>query len=535
MTRAPDRSRGSRRPAIVAMVVGAGALAALALGAPAPLVGVASALVILVGVLGANAISWPAQIGVVLLVILLVPIRRFEVPLGLPFELEPYRILVALLAVAWVTSLLIDPGVRLRRSGFEGPILAFALAIVASLATNLDSATAEQENVVKSLLFFASFFVLFYAVVSLVHTQRVLDGLLGTLVLGGALVGLFAVIESRTGWNAFDSVGRSIPFLEPAPDVVDEQTRGGRLRVLSSAQHPIALGAALVMLLPLALYLAKRSVASHARSLWWVATACIGLGAVATVSRTSILMLMAVATVFLILRPRPTARWLAIALVPAAVVVHVALPGTIGAFRQAFFPAGGLVADQSTSVGQDGQGRLADLGPAFEAFSQRPLVGQGFATRAPVSGPQLAETLDPLAPSIDGQILDNQWLGMLLETGILGVAAFLWLVLAAAVAFGREARRHSGPRGLMLVSIAASVSAFGVGMFFFDAFAFVQVTLLFFVLLALGASGVLLGRALPGPSEGDPVPHRPTRRRAGAGAGADPDRDLVVGTGRVTE
>jgi O-antigen ligase len=191
---------------------------------------------------------------------------------------------------------------------------------------------------------------------------------------------------------------------------------------------------------------------------------------------------------------------LAIAVIPAAVVVHVALPGTIGAFREAFFPEGGLVANQSTSVGQAGQGRVADLGPALDAFAQRPLFGQGFATRPTASGAEPAETIDPLTASLDGQILDNQWLGMLLETGILGVAALLWLVLAASVAFGKKARHRSDTRGLMLLSIAASVSAFGVGMFFFDAFAFVQVTLLFFVLLALGASAVLLdnGRASPG-------------------------------------
>ena len=41
-----------------------------------------------------------------------------------------------------------------------------------------------------------------------------------------------------------------------------------------------------------------------------------------------------------------------------------------------------------------------------------------------------------------------------------------------------------------MAALAASVIAFGVGMLTFDAFAFIQVTFLFFMLLALGAAAL---------------------------------------------
>ncbi len=44
-----------------------------------------------------------------ILVILFIPIRRYSLPGNLPFELEPYRLLVALLLVGWGASLLVDP------------------------------------------------------------------------------------------------------------------------------------------------------------------------------------------------------------------------------------------------------------------------------------------------------------------------------------------------------------------------------------------------------------------------------------------
>ncbi len=50
-----------------------------------------------------------------------------------------------------------------------------------------------------------------------------------------------------------------------------------------------------------------------------------------------------------------------------------------------------------------------------------------------------------------------------------------------------EARRDTSDRGWLLVAVTASVAAFGVSMFFYDAFGFIQVTLLLFVVLGIGA------------------------------------------------
>ncbi len=77
-------------------------------------------------------------------------------------------------------------------------------------------------------------------------------------------------------------------------------------------------------------------------------------------------------------------------LIPALIVIKLVLPGTLGAIKQSFLPAGGLVAEQQSMPGASGSGRLADLGPALQEWKQKPLVGQGFGTRvvdANVRGP----------------------------------------------------------------------------------------------------------------------------------------------------
>ena len=81
------------------------------------------------------------------------------------------------------------------------------------------------------------------------------------------------MIEARTGFNVFNHLDRVIPLLHVSGDGEPEAFQkfgAAKLRVFGSAQHPIALGAAFVMLTPLALYLARR----YRQRRWWLAVLC---------------------------------------------------------------------------------------------------------------------------------------------------------------------------------------------------------------------------------------------------------------------
>jgi hypothetical protein len=229
-----------------------------------------------------------------------------------------------------------------------------------------------------------------------------------------------------------------------------------------------------MMLVPLAVYLAR----SRGSKLWWGAAGLILMGSLATVSRTAVVMMGVMILVFIWLRPREMKRlWPAI--LPALVLVHFAIPGTLGTLKASFFPSGGLVAQQTNQ--SVGSGRIATLGPALHAeFKQNPLLGEGFGTRVPVA--------DEVVKVPNGPILDNQWLGTLLETGVLGALSFVWIFLRFVRRLGRAAKEDLSARGWLLAGLAAAVGAFGVGMFFFDAFAFIQVTFMLFIYLGLGVA-----------------------------------------------
>ncbi len=439
-------------------------------------------------------LRWDVLAGLLIAVILFIPIRRFVLPGDLPFQLEPYRLFVTFLVAAWGTSLLIDSRVRLRRTGLESPLFLFLGAAAASVLFNFDYLRSGVQyfdpvtrgvtdgsldsNVLKAFTFFLSFTLVFYFITSIARTPQKVEVLVKLLVCGGVLMAVLSVVESRTGVNWFDRLPRVLPFLQENY-LSDASNRGGRLRARGPAEHPIALSAALVMLVPLGVYLAVTT-----RKLrWCAATAALGVGALAAVSRTGVIMLGVVVLVFLWVRPREVKRlWPALpaVLVLVGVLVQVAIPGTLDALKQSFEPPGGLLAEQSVlSGGQPGGGRLADIAPSLAEWWERPLVGQGFGTRVTTYDASTGQLPNAI-------ILDNQWLGTLLETGLAGAAALAWLLLRFLRTMLREARRDRSSRGWLLGALAASVAGLAVGMFVFDALSFIQVAFLLFILMGLG-------------------------------------------------
>ena len=431
-------------------------------------------------------LEWKHVLSALVLVILFIPIRRYRLPVDLSFELEPYRVLVALIVLGWIASLLVDRRVGLRRSGFEVPLAFLVLVVFGSVLANPGQVAELESTVVKSVTFLLSFILVFYVVVSVVRTQDVVDTLSKVLVAGGAVVAVLAIVESRLGLSPFTRLDAFVPLLVPYPGGTPaELVRGGTTRAFGSAEHPIALGAALTLLVPLAIHLTK---ASRSR-VWPVALGALVVGTMATVSRTGIVMLVVIGVVYLWLRPVHTRRLWPL-LIPLLVATHFAAPGTLGSLKQSFLPEGGLIEQQKSSEGDCASaGRVADLGPTLAEASKRPFLGQGQGTRI-VNGPEA-----------NACILDNQWLSTLLELGLAGVIAWFWLFAAVVRRLGRRAKHDHSDAGSFLVAVTAAVTSYGVGMLTYDALSFIQVTFLMFIVLGLGAAVALNAPRLTGPAE----------------------------------
>ena len=405
---------------------------------------------------------------------------------GVGFQLEPYRVLVLIMIVGWLTGLMIDPRVRPRRTKFDGPLLLMAFGVLGSDALNPGRVAAASSSVMKAVTLFLCLTAFLYVMVSTVRTRKTIERILKVLVVSGCIVAVGALIERHMSYNIFNHLHRLLPIFTFNLSAGGESLlRNGHFRAVASAGHPIELSTEMAMLLPIAAYLAIRG------SRWWSgAIVLLLLGNFTTGSRTGIVGLLTVLVVFLAIRPRQTARFLP-ALIPMLAVVQAAMPGAISSTIHDFFPKGGIIAQQSQTFAAKGRvqaaNRLARIGPqlndVFDKHNQ--FFGQGYGTR--MGG----RAVNPLLASAENQTEDDQWLVNLLDTGLVGFAAWLWL-------FGRVirrlARRAASERetqeGWLPVALAASIACYAVSMFFYDANGFIQATVVLYMLI--GCASVYL-------------------------------------------
>lgn len=430
-------------------------------------------------------LAWPTMLGALLVVILFLPIRRYAISANLPIDLEPYRLVVAAVLMVWVLALLTDPATNWRRTGLDGPVIGFLVVVLLSVAFNIGhvSALGISGDVLKHVSFFLSFVLIMYFVASVITGHRQVDAIIMLLVGGGTVVAVLSIIEWRTGYNAFNHL--HIPGLRLDPSAAaGPPTRGLRTRAYASAQHPIALAAALVLLLPLAVYLFRRS----RHWVWMGCAAALTMGALATVSRTAALMLVVELVVFFWVKRQETIRLLPL-LLPLFIACQILMPGTLGTFKAVIFPDKGIVAEQQGG-GTTGSGRVADLGPSLSEFSRKPFVGQGFGTR-------LTSDTDKLT---NAKILDDEWLGLLIEVGLFGTLFLIWMYVRFVRRVARASKADDGPYGWLLAALAAGITAFAFGMLTFDAYSFIQVTILSFILMGIAVAAMRLGPPGPEPA-----------------------------------
>ena len=417
-------------------------------------------------------------IGALLVVVLFVPIDRYKLPAVLPFDLELYRIVVATLLLLWFIALLIDSRVRLESTAFDRPVFLIMACTLASEVTNPGRVTQYGSHVIKSLMFFVSFVLLYYLIVATIRRREDLLLLLKILTVGGASIGALAVYEVRTHYNLFDHVQTVLPFLIPQFEGDYHLGIGGNIRAVGSSQHPIALGAALILILPLAIYFARTSGRR-----WWIAAVLLVLGAFASGSRTAIIMLAIVGIVFLCLKPTETKR-LWPALVPAVVVIHFATTRTTRKLL-------GRVLSHRAGSSPNSRGSRptttrflpVDVFVSSSQCSPKPArshcSARGWGRGLPASTRPI-ET--PRSSTING-------LGSALEVGFVGIAAWVWLFVRAVRRLAQASRTATGMGDdWLFAALAASVASCAVGMLTFDAFDFTQVAFIFWILLAVSAA-----------------------------------------------
>lgn len=262
------------------------------------------------------------------------------------------------------------------------------------------------------------------------------------------------------------------PYLEQIPGLRGQfgyafiEDRNALRRVGATTGHPIEFGVLCALTLPLAVHYALRAREEGRSGRWWLCVVLIGSGVPFSVSRSAIVGLAGAAIVLLIgWSGRRRSRALLIGGGMAAVLA-VVYPGLARTIYGLFANIG---TDSSTKY------RVHDYELVAGQTGTQLWLGRGLGTW--------------YAPK--HQILDNQYLGTLIETGIIGVVAYLVVFGAAIYAALRARAMCTDPQHRDLgLSLAASLAVPLIGSATFDLLAFRSAAGLAFLLV--GAAGAYL-------------------------------------------
>jgi len=279
------------------------------------------------------------------------------------------------------------------------------------------------------------------------------------LAWGGAILAALGIVQFFTGNSLIDWI--SIPGMTSDLSVLD--SRGGFTRASATASQPLEYGVVLCMTFPIAIVLAMEDRARRPLARW-IPAALIAVASVLSVSRSELIGLVVGVLVLLPTFSRRSRLILVSLVLALGAATSVLVPGLLGTIRGLFT---GIASDPSTLS------RTGSYDLAVELLSRFPVVGKGFGTL-------LARY----------HIFDNQYLLLAIELGVLGLLAFLALVITALVSAGLAREHAVAPIDRQLAqALVASALTGAMMMAFFDGLSFpMSAGLLFLVLGLCGGS-----------------------------------------------
>ena len=344
--------------------------------------------------------------------------------------------------------------VRLSVFIFLGAVLASYIAAM-TRPISLEEANAADLGLIK-LVGWAG--VLLLTVDGVPNADRFIV-LLRRLTFAGALMAALGLLQFALGQSLVDAI--SIPGLSSTQEYSSVQERSGFPRAAGTAMHPLEYAAVLSVIFPVALTLALHEPQRRMMSRW-LPPMLILLALALSSSRSGLLGLVIGIVVLFPTWSAKIRAWATAAAVALAGAIYVLVPGMVGTLRDLF-----------TNVSNDPSAlsRTSSYELVLEFFERNPLFGRGFGTFLPVY-----------------RILDNEWLLLLMDVGLIGVAAVLGMVAASAASalLGRRAATGDLLRALG-PALTASVLAGAVLAASFDAFSFPMAGGTFF--LACGLCG----------------------------------------------
>ncbi|TIC79532.1 O-antigen ligase family protein [Nocardioides sp. GY 10113] len=294
-----------------------------------------------------------------------------------------------------------------------------------------------------------------------IATRTRFRALVGWLVGLGVVQALLGLVQFLTHSDVIGSL--TVPGLVKSQTFAGVVERGGFLRPAGGAMSPLEYGLVLSMIVPLAITVAlfeRRGTGGWRRSIpaLLMASACLISGSRSAIAGLAVVMIVLFPAWSWAIRRRMAVVGLA-----GLVGVYLLVPGMIGTLRYLFTES----ENDPSAASRTGSYGIAEL-----FIGRSPWLGRGFGTFLP-----------------QYRILDNEYLLLTIETGLIGLFSFLALVVVAATC-GVLGRKREPDEYLAQTgqALAASILAGAVLLAFFDGFSFPMAFGLVFLVIGMAGA-----------------------------------------------
>jgi hypothetical protein len=404
----------------------------------------------------------PWSIAFFLAMVFLFPFDSTDLPIPLPLDATLDRPVLGLIVAIWIASASSLIGVRRLSMGpVHWAFAIFALIAVTSVLLNFPTLQRlEQVDVpVKKLALLFSYGLLFSVVASSLRPTEV-RRLIVFMVGLASITAIGVIVEYRTGFNAFYTWGEKLlPGVTPPADIGTYDSIG-RKTIVGPTIHPLAAAMMLSLVLPFAVMGLLRTEDRRAKVFYAVAAALM-IGAAAATQRKTAFIVPAICLVVLTAyRPRMLLKRAPLGVL-LAVGIAVAAPGALAGVVDQLKPS----AFTGVLTTQD---RISDYDAIRPEVINHPLFGRGY------------DSFDQKRY----RILDNQYLTLIVNVGILGVLGYLGIMLSAFLLAHRCARSYDPDRAWFGPAAASAVIGLTIGSALLDTLALPQLPYLFCFLAA---------------------------------------------------
>jgi O-antigen ligase len=399
----------------------------------------------------------------------LIPFDSIKLPFGGPVDVTLDRPLLVLLAGAWLfSSDRVGGRETVRRSPVHWAFGIFTAIAVLSVLVHSEALVrvGGLDLAIKQIALLASYGVFFALAAAIIRPSEVAKMITAMLVLASFTA--FAVaIEYRFGINFFhDWIGPMFPGYVSPPELGAVDSIGRKLMYGPTAQ-PLAVAVMLSLTLPFAFAWLLKAKERRERLVYAGIVLLLIGGAVATQKKTSMVGPLVCVLVLIAYRPRAMARLAPLAIVLVG-VVHVIAPGALGAVIDQLAP--GTVTKVNTT-----KDRVSDYSAIKPDLAAHPLIGRGYGSY----------------DQKKHRILDNQYLGLGIGVGLLGLIGYLAIFATSFLSAHRVARSKDSERAPPALGAAAAIVVALVSGAILDFLSFPQLPYLFCFIAAIA---FVLGR-----------------------------------------